>query len=502
MTLLIKNVQVLGARKQLPERADIFINGDTISAIGSFPGKSADTVIDGQACYLSSGFIDADNASDHYLSLFEDPGQESFLLQGVTTIIGGQCGASLAPLLYGNLDSIRKWANPDRVNVNWHTMREFLEHFDKQPRGVNFATLAGHGTVRRALIGETSRDLTKNELDVFEKVMREALKDGACGISTGLEYVHTKSTPYREVRLMAEIAASEKGVYASHIRDFGEEFRPALDEAIKIAKETNARTFLNHFVPTEPASNVYEEALRAIDALPDAADFHFGVYPFETRILPLYTFLPKWAQQGNFETMAKQLTDEWLVPRILKDLGEIHPQDFKVSEASGNESLVGKTLSELMEMYAISDPKEALLALMRTTKLRAIIFHKNIDAALLEGALKHKRSLITSSAGSVPKDLRGKRMASERSIKTFTRFLELVESENLMPLRDAIIKITRTPAEKYGFAKRGEIAEGYFADCVGFKNGEVKFVVVNGKVAVKNGAITGECAGKTLFHKT
>src|SRR5271170_4196627 len=122
MTLLIKNVRVLGANRVIPLPVDVFVSDDKISAIGNFPDKKADQMLDGQGAYLSPGFIDVNTDSDHYLTLFDHPGQEDFLRQGVTTIFGGMCGSSLAPLLYGNLESFRKWTDTDRINVNWHTM--------------------------------------------------------------------------------------------------------------------------------------------------------------------------------------------------------------------------------------------------------------------------------------------------------------------------------------------------------------------------------------------
>src|SRR4029077_6086317 len=117
--------------RDFPEVPDVFVTGEKISAIGNFPDKKADEVLDGQGAHLSPGFIDVNTDSDHYLTLFNHPGQEDFLRQGVTTIFGGMCGSSLAPLIYGTLESVRKWGgSEDNVNVNWHTMAEFLAMFD------------------------------------------------------------------------------------------------------------------------------------------------------------------------------------------------------------------------------------------------------------------------------------------------------------------------------------------------------------------------------------
>src|SRR3989338_776433 len=175
MTLLIKNVQPIGAGNKLPERTDIFISGDKISAFGNFSSKGADETIDGQGAYVSPGFIDVNTDSDHYLTLFDDPAQEDFLKQGVTTIIGGQCGSSLAPLIYGSLESIRKWTDIGKMNVNWNSAKEYLNELERRRLGVNFGTLIGHSTIRRALVGESQRTLTKNELKVFNETLKRTM---------------------------------------------------------------------------------------------------------------------------------------------------------------------------------------------------------------------------------------------------------------------------------------------------------------------------------------
>jgi N-acyl-D-amino-acid deacylase len=210
MTLLIKNVQVVGGAHSSATNAaaggastsDVFVSDNRISAIGRFSNKKADVILDGQGAYLSPGFIDCNTGSDHYLTLFDNPSQEDAIRQGVTTILGGMCGASLAPLLYGSLESLQKWGDPDRVNVNWHTMKEFLAVMDKRPLAVSFGTLVGHATVRRAIVGEALRELTKNELNVFSRTLEAALAEGAFGLSAGLGYVHARKTPYAELRVL------------------------------------------------------------------------------------------------------------------------------------------------------------------------------------------------------------------------------------------------------------------------------------------------------------
>ena len=268
MTLLIKDVQILGGTRPFPDRSDVFVSNDKISAIGHFPNKKADVILEGQGAYLSPGFIDVNTDSDHYLTLFDHPGQEDFLKQGVTTIFGGMCGSSLAPLLYGGLESMGKWADPNRVNVNWHTMAELLAVIDRHPLAVNFGTLVGHATIRRAILGEAARDLTKNELGVFARTLRAALAEGGFGLSTGLAYVHARKTPYAELKFLADIAAEARGVYATHLRDGGAGIARSVEETIRVAKESEVKTLVSHFVPVIGSEKEYETALAAIEALP------------------------------------------------------------------------------------------------------------------------------------------------------------------------------------------------------------------------------------------
>ena len=165
--ILIRSVKVIDGTGKPAYTADVLIDKDRIGAIGYFPSKTAEKVIDGMGYYLTPGFIDIHSDADHSLSIFSNPEQREYLSQGVTTIIGGNCGSSLAPLLYGTLESIQKWADINQINVDWQTTEDFLKILNKKKLGVNFFTLVGHSTIRRSLVGEVFRDLTDKELGVF-----------------------------------------------------------------------------------------------------------------------------------------------------------------------------------------------------------------------------------------------------------------------------------------------------------------------------------------------
>lgn len=505
MTLLIKNVQLPGEADTTKDAAqrpfDVFVSGNKISAIGNFPNKRADMVLDGQGAYLSAGFIDVNTASDHYLTLLNDRSQEDALKQGVTSLIGGMCGASLAPLLYGSLESIQKWGDASRVNVNWHTMAEFLEVMDRRPPAVNFGTLVGHATVRRAIVGEALRDLTKNELGVFARTLEASLAEGAFGLSTGLGYVHARRTPYAELRTLAEVVKKYGGVYATHLRHDAVGVKESVEETIKLARDTGVSALISHFSPVMGAEKEYEEALALVNDLPPEVDLHFDIAPSASSLVPIYTFLPEWAQTGGIAVMNATINDEWLFPRIKKEMPAFDEANFVIAQAPGYEFLVGKSLKEIKEVYEADDCRDALLRLMQALQLRGSVLYKNLDAALIARAIASPRSLIASAAPSIPGSASGeKHFKSERTTSTFSVFLSLVEEQKIMPLADAIKKITRDPAKKFGIAGRGEIKEGNFADLVCFRGGEVKFTIVNGRVAEKENEFQAAFPGSILRH--
>lgn len=500
--ILIKGAKVVdGTGKHAPYPADVLINENKISAVGKFPSKKADIVINGLGLYLTPGFIDPNTDSDHHLSLFTNPIQGDFLLQGTTTIFGGLCGASLAPLLYGGLESIRKWTDVTKINVNWHTMGEFLKTLSNLKLGVNFGTFVGHSTVRRAIVGEDFRDLSDTELLKFKKVLSDSLKEGAFGLSTGLGYAHVKRTPYQELKELATLVGEAKGVYATHLRDEKEGIIPSVQETIKLTEETGVRTIISHFKPILGYERDYRKGVEFIHQAASDLDLHFDIDPFPESVVPIYTLLPAWAQMGNLAIMLSYLKNPDTKERILEELSKISGEDVRIAQAISRDYLVGKTVREFSENQGISVP-EAFYKLMTLTGLRALIFYKNLDSDLILQNLERDQALIASNGASLaPTD---KVLKHERFYNTFPKFIETVTGKKSLSLQQAIGKITSIPAKKFGLANRGTIAEGQIADINLFslKSGKVKIehVLVGGQLAVKDGKLTGVRAGQTLKH--
>jgi len=465
--ILIKNVKVIDGTGKPAYPADVLVVGDKISAIGNFPHRQADQVIEGLGGYLTPGFIDVGTEADHYLDLLTNPAQENYLLKGVTTIIGGRCGSSLAPLIYGTLESIRKWTDIDQVNVNWGSIEEFLRVLKKLKPGVNFGTLVGHSTIRRALLGDDQRELTEKEIKVFQTIIRESLEAGALGFSTGLSFIHSYQTPYRELRLLTAILNPYNAIYVTHLRNEKENIYSSVNEVIKLYKETGIRTLISHFHPLKGLGGEFDTALDLIDKAGGLMDIYFDINLSETNTVPIYTLLPLWAQKGNLEVTLEYLRQPSSVKRILKELPKFNKGDLVIFRAVGNKFLENKEIAD----------KKELLEIMQTTKLRALLSCKNIDYRRLEKLVFHNKALITHD---------------------FIKFLDLVSQKKDYPIEKAVEKITGLAAQKFNIKNRGEIKEGNFADLTLLLNNQVQYVIINGQVGVYKRAPKEVAAGHII----
>ena len=479
MSLLIKSVQIIDGEGKPPRQADVFVQRNIIAAIGNLKNKDADEVIDGLGNYLTPGFIDIDTDSDHYLDIFTNPSQNDFTNQGVTTIIGGHCGASLAPLLYGALEGIEKWADPSQVNVNWHTMAEFLASLKRVPLGVNFGTLAGHATVRRAITNEAERALTRSELAVFKRVLAEALSDGAFGLSTGLGYVQGRVAREEEIRELVKILKSFDGIYATHLRSQTDRLLPSIKETIETASGTGVRVLISHLRPLKGYEDQFSKALELIKSSAANASVHFDIYPHDTSIYPIYALLPREVQKKNAAATMEYLNHKEDLKEIERELRALNPDDIWIAGAPRHEYFVGKTIREIASNLEVA-PAKAILKIMQTTGLKATVFYRDINYDLLLQALTDERAFIASNGNSPPP---GKFMKHERSTNTFPKFLEFVTKSNALSLEQAIRKITSLPARYFDLKDRGVVKEGKVADLVilGKDDLKVRETVVGGK---------------------
>lgn len=500
MTLLIKNVQVVTDGKEPRPAQDIFVNGGRISAIGSFPSKTADVVIDGQGVYAAPGFIDVHAEVDHSFDLFRTPGQEEFLLQGVTTIVVGHEGISLAPFLPAAAELFAPWSERHRrVNVHWRTMAEFFKALAHRGFGVNVMTLAGYDTARAvAASGRRAKATTPRDRDVYLHLLERSLEEGAGGISCRIG----EKALVGDLKRLIRLAAGAGGILAAvvpPILNDADESAEAVSSALALVTSGRHRVLLGHggFL------GVPEERLRlflaAIDALAEDHGFAFEVNPAQSVILPLVSFLPAWARAQGDAALRVHLEDPWFVKKVINEMPSVDLKRFVVASAIGAEPFAGDTLSAVKGHYGTKDAKRTLIRLMRETRLRAFVAEVHAKKDIHMALLRHPRSLVASyrTGVALPAARRG-----ALGPYPFLRFLALAEAEGLMPLSAAIQKITKDAAAFLGLVDRGSLIEGAAADIVGFRDGKVNFAVVNGKIAMSGGVMAGTYGGRLLRRES
>lgn len=477
--LLIKQVQIVDGSGTKPYFGDILINGQKIVAIGkNLSKKKAETVIDGLGLVAVPGFIDVNNDSDHHLTVFTNPNQKDFVDQGITSIIGGQCGASLAPLMYGSLASMGQWVNTDKVNVDWMSVRELRRVLTRIGLGLNFETMVGYSTIRRDLAGSEIRDLTDSEIKIFISILEQALKDGALGLSTGLGFLDSKFVPYSEIKKIVSVVAKMNGVYSTHLRDEKDGLLRSIEETLMLSKETGARTIISHFRPLKGNEKIFSEALSLIEKSLVDSNIYFDINPFTATIFPIHSYLPYWAQSERVEIMLENINDPEKRKLIIQELKNSNLQELVVADARGQEYLIGKSLLELSQNRE-KDIVSVALEIMETTKMKTMLMSKSLNADLLLPLLTHPRSLIGTNSASLPPSKKGGELKLERALSTFSKYLEIVLGQGI-PMESAIKKITSFPAQIFGLKNRGYIKEGFMADIVLLKGSEVHKVIING----------------------
>jgi len=491
MTTLIKNIVCVDGTGRASYKADILIKDKKILAIGSFPSYRADEVIVGNEAYCVPGFFDMNASADKYLTLFSQPFQSDFLRQGVTSMLIGNCGFSLAPLFYGSLSQFSHWGGNDNVNINWKSVKEFLDVLDHQyPTGVNVATLVGHRVIREGLMKNPSegfRSLSANELQIFRGVLVQALHDGAFGMSTGLGYYPYQETGYHELRALADAVKNAGGIYETHLRNEKEGLKESVEETIRLSRDVGITAVIAHLRPFLGFEADYADAIARIEEDVTHADVYFDMNSFDESAVPLDSFIPDDLRQMDRHALLEKMNDSAIAGHIFQNIPAIdaaHTIIFNTPEAP---FLHGKSLAAFAQNRELTSRK-ALLELMRVTKLRGAIFYKNLHAPSLDKALFSPRSLIASNSPSFDASMSDAEKP-RRATATFIEFLARADRAGVS-IEKTIRKITGLPAKILGVEGRGLLALGYAADCsIITKDREIKYVFVNGSAVVREGSV-------------
>lgn len=518
MRILIKNGIIIDGTGKERYPADILIQDGHITLIGKLGSPAVDKTIDASGLFVAPGFIDLTTHSDVSWTLFSAPSQESFLRQGVTTIALGTCGSSLAPITgQGSLNSISKWTEMGEVNVNWFRMDEYLDMLEMLPKGVNILSLIGHGTIRRGIIGDENRILTEKEMEEMERVVNDALEEGAFGLSTGLVFSHGQSITVEEMVRLNKIVSLHNGLYATHLRGEGRNIIANIKEALEVAFRSGARTHIAHLKIIGRANwNKLNDVLRLLEM--SEADVSFDFYPYTITGSTLYVFFPNWLMEGGKTKMINRLLDPLVRQRALEEMKERNYEYDKVILADSpiEPSLAGKSVLEMSQNQNLT-PEEILLDVLLASEGRATIFNEVLSEENIHKKGSHPLSIISSNG--VGENLARQRSSDgllhPRSFGAFPRFLRMfVKDRKTLSWEDAVKKASSYPASRLGLKDRGVIGESKVADIIIF-NPEtftdkadifnaryaegLEYSIINGQVVIDNSIFNNkELAGKVI----
>ena len=278
--IIIRGGEVVDGSGGARFKADVAIDDDRIAAIGDLAGAAAEQVIDATGRLVAPGFIDVHTHDDRML---RDAGDMTpKVSQGVTTVVAGNCGISLAPFVATERPMEPLDLVGDETAYRYPTFRAFVDELTKHAPASNAALLVGHGTLRVANMSDTQRPANDDEIEVMRAKVGEAMESGAVGLSTGLEYPPARHCETAEVIRLAEVAAEKGGIYATHMRDYAKGARASLEEALQIGREAKLPVIVSHFhCHTDDNPGICSEALQWYEAAAQDQQVIVDAYPYE-----------------------------------------------------------------------------------------------------------------------------------------------------------------------------------------------------------------------------
>jgi len=517
--ILIKNGKVFDGSGATATNVDIAIKDGKIVGLGDFKDEQTTTEINADNRFVCPGFIDIDNEADHYLDIFTLPNAENLIRQGVSTIICGNSGASLAPLISGSLSLIQKWADSNRINIDWREIKNFLAILDKKKLAVNFATLIGWGTLRSEFTHGEFRNLTKEELEKLKLVVSQGIKQGALGVSFGLGYASEQMVGISEILEVGKAVKDKNGYLAFHLRNQAEDFLISVQEIIEVAEKGQLPIEISHFfVEGKPNFENFEKALKMIKKANNGTELiNFDLFPYDSNAKVLYSILPEWVAIGGRGVLLKNINDEVIRKKIIQDIKrkKYLYKDILIADSGKRWWFSGKTLEEVANGFNLS-LEESLLKVIEICEDRIVIFTKNLLEKNIEDGLKSPYSFVSSNSGfsNIESGKRGI-WIHPRTFSTFPKFLGYyVREKEFLSWEEGIHKITGKVAKKVGLNNRGLLKKDFWADVVIFNPEKIndkstlknpfqypdgiETVIINGKLAYHKGIMTEERYGKTV----
>ena len=508
---------------------DLAITDGRIVAIGKIPAGIAKRVIEANGMVVAPGFIDMLGQSE--TALLIDNRSVSKLAQGITSEITGE-GGSIAPQNALTIAAAQPSLDPYHLKIDWTTLDQYWQRLAKKGTPVNIGTYVGAAQVREAVLGDVNRAPTAEELEKMKALVEQAMQQGALGISTALIYPPGHYAKTEELIELAKVAARYGGIYATHMRSEGQNEVAAIREALRIGEEAGLPVEIFHLkVSGKSRAGKMIDIVRMIQQARDRGqDVTADMYPYLAGATALASSLPPWVADGGMDKLLERLRDPTVRQRIKTEMsatGERTWENLYLDSGGAPGVMVASVVNPELKQYtgktvaeiAQAQKKDGLDALMDF-----VLADKGLSGALyfiaseedLQTGLRQPWTSIGLDANELSLD--GPLFEPHthpRSFGSMPRFLgHYVRDLQLMPLEQAIRKITSLPAQREHLVGRGLIKEGFFADITIFDPGSivdkatytqpaqlaegVKYVIVNGQVAFENGKATGAMAGKAL----
>ncbi len=525
LDILVKNGRVIDGTGNPWFRADVAIQDDRIVQIRPQMKSESKRVIDAAGSIVSPGFIDSHTHSD--VRVFKYPEEDAKLMQGITTALTGQDGLSVAPL-----DEANK--SPMMLRVSgllgtylkewpWNSMADYLSALEKLPPATNTMMLVPSGAVRAMVVGWENRPATPHELERMKRILSQAMEEGGCGYSTGLIYPPGIYADRTEMVEMCKVAASYGGFFVVHMRNEGDFFRDSLREVIGICTDAACPLHISHLkIAGKKNWGRANEALASIDeAREKGLDVTFDQYPYLAGSTMLDAVIPPRFHAGGTAKLLERLKNPAIREEIRQVQENIKPERWdnwvdtcgwegtvvSAVKTDANRFVEGKSVAEIAKITG-KTPIDAVsdLLIAENNAVTMVSFYGS------EGDVKEimRSEYMTLCSDGI---VGGK--PHPRVYGTCARFLgKYVREERVLPLHQAIKKMTSLPAQRLRLQDRGLIKEGMVADITIFNPDTIidqgtyaepnqypigiEYVLVNGQLAVAEGKITGTRAGKVL----
>lgn len=515
--IIIRNGRILDGSGNPSYHGDIAINADTIAAIGDLRSKKGKEEFDAKGLAVAPGFINMLSWAN--VSLIEDGRSQGDIRQGVTLEVLGE-GSSMGPLNEEMKQEMKKNQQNITYDINWTSLGEYLEFLEKKGVSTNIASFVGNGTLRRHIIGYEKRPATAMELEEMKILVRQAMEEGAVGLSTSLIYVPSGHADTEEITALAKVAAEYDGMYISHIRSEEEGLLDAIRELVKISADAGIRSEIYHLKASGNKNwHLLDEAITLIDsARKEGLPITTDMYMYNASSTGLNVLLPEWAKEGGHDSTMELIRDKAKREQMIQEVKLHIPAEKILLVGFKNEALrelLGKNLAEVASERNTS-PEETVVDLIFEDDSRIQVVYFSMSEENIRKKLTLPYMSICSDAGSYATE--GKFLIQSthpRAYGSFARLLgKYVREEKVIPLEEAIYKLTLLPATNLKIEKRGELKIGNYADITIFDPEKIKdeatfedphqyatgmlHVFVNGTQVLRDGEHTGALPGKVV----